>query len=655
MKNQFLTFLILAKIPPFSFSQNKDSVQIFDINIDSLVKINVILQKNKISINTVSLEPFSLKTIKNKQIRYSEAIDLLELLRTVSNIQVNADAYHQIALSYNGLWTKNGKILLVFDGHPLNFNLFGNYFFLRHLPVNQVKNITFKANSNNALDNLDELATINIKTDNYKRQFFISSKSEFTLKNFPLTQNFDLVFNKPLTQNLRLSLYFRHQFSNINTQKISNLSRSFTSNYIHTTNTFLHFNIFNKTTKFSILFDKYLSADSAFQSPHNYFLTFSSYFDKFKHITPKLTVRLHLLFQLNSPQFSYLSHFYDLNINNQQYPQILYLKYLAQINYAIHKNIQMSFSLNVNDQTTSSQNQSFFTPGVNKPFFILQSYYFNTTAHYKIDKFQLTAGINLVSNNLDNYLLAPEISASMNFDKLSIKQIFARTFRMPTLGDVIFAYQQPVSYRKLILQPETYIIAANQISIKPNSNLKIIITNSYNATQNAMNYYFTGQDKAEFINIGKYGTLSFDFAANYIIDRLELNSSITFYRPIIADKYGLYSFSETVGQYSGNSNLKFTGNVLVNFNQLKIYFSTVYIGHKYGYVITKNNDLELKQFSPTLLISPNLIYDFKKFQVKLSIYNLLNSSDYFVQAYKGLFDPMPYLGRTFRVSVKYKF
>ncbi len=660
MKKIFLTFLILAKIIFFSYSQNKDSIQIFDIKLDSLVKIKVNHQGNKILSNSASFRPFNLKIIKNKQLKYLATLDLLEILRTIPNIQINSEPYNQISFSYNGIWSKNGRILLIYDGHPMNFNLFGNLILLRHYPVNNLKNIVFKKIiDNNNLYNFNELTAIKINTKIYKKQFFIYSNTEFSLKTFPLTENFDLVFNRPLAKNLRLSLNFRYQYNYRNLLNYRGLNRAFTPESAKITDLFFHFDLFNQTTKFSILFDQYQRIDSPnyfnLNNTPQYFMTFSSYFDKYKHITPRLAVRMHILFQINTPQASYLSNYYNIDFSKQFYPKIYYFKYFARAIYYKQKNLRLTFSLNINNQAVNTQNNFLFNPGVQKSYIISQIYIFNTTAHYKFDKFLITPGINLVFDNLDNRIIAPRLSIIFSFDKFKIQQIFAKTYRMPTIGDLIFANQQPGLNHIDILSPETFYSVINNININFSTNFSLNISSSFSSSHRAHNFYFTDNGKATFINIGKYGTLSLDVTESYIFDKFKIDFSAAFYRPLIRDSQELHYFSDSISQYLGVSNVKLSGNFFLNLKKAKLYISTIYIGDKYGYELKPDSSLVLKHYNPTLLISPNIVYNFKKFQINFSIYNLLNSRDYFVQPYKSTFSPMPYLGRTIRFGLKYKF
>jgi outer membrane receptor for ferrienterochelin and colicin len=115
-----LLLIIFTNLSNFLYSQN-DTSKLFDINIDSLVKLKV-AKKNvdSLSFSYANFKPYTILTITKKDIEKTGAQDLMQVLRSLSQIEFGTDVINQLGIYVNGIWANEGKVLILIDGHLLN-------------------------------------------------------------------------------------------------------------------------------------------------------------------------------------------------------------------------------------------------------------------------------------------------------------------------------------------------------------------------------------------------------------------------------------------------------------------------------------------------------------------------------------------------------
>jgi outer membrane receptor for ferrienterochelin and colicin len=124
------------------------------------------------AIETASRKPLSLRNspsiisvITEEQIQRSGATDLMDVLHMVPGLEFNVDVEGAIGISFRGLWTNEGSILLELDGQELNENAYSGLAFGNHYPINNIKRIEVIRGPGSALyGGYAEYAVINIIT-----------------------------------------------------------------------------------------------------------------------------------------------------------------------------------------------------------------------------------------------------------------------------------------------------------------------------------------------------------------------------------------------------------------------------------------------------------------------------------------------------------
>ena len=111
--------------------------------------------------------PGIVTVITRDEIINSGARELLDVLELVPGIHVSFDNYGVVALSIRGIWSQEGKVLMLWDGQEINERLYGNVSYVNHFPVEHIQRIEIIRGPGSVVyGSFAELAVINVITRN---------------------------------------------------------------------------------------------------------------------------------------------------------------------------------------------------------------------------------------------------------------------------------------------------------------------------------------------------------------------------------------------------------------------------------------------------------------------------------------------------------
>jgi outer membrane cobalamin receptor len=148
-------------------SAQLDSVSFYDLSLTDLMNMEIAVASQKpLSIRE---SPGIVTLITEDEIKNSGALDLMDVLSMVPGIQFGSDVQGVVGIGVRGNWAHEGKALMLWDGHPLNENLYSTMQFGNHFPVDRIKRIEIIRGPGSAIyGGYAEYAVINIISKNDK-------------------------------------------------------------------------------------------------------------------------------------------------------------------------------------------------------------------------------------------------------------------------------------------------------------------------------------------------------------------------------------------------------------------------------------------------------------------------------------------------------
>lgn len=109
--------------------------------------------------------PSVVSVITREEMELSGARDLIDVLRMVPGFEFGVDIWNVVGVGFRGIFAQNGRIKLTVDGMGFNDLLYGNVPYGSHFPVEQMERIEIIRGPGSAMyGNFAELAVINVVT-----------------------------------------------------------------------------------------------------------------------------------------------------------------------------------------------------------------------------------------------------------------------------------------------------------------------------------------------------------------------------------------------------------------------------------------------------------------------------------------------------------
>ncbi|MBK5284908.1 MAG: TonB-dependent receptor plug domain-containing protein [Bacteroidia bacterium] len=122
--------IVTGKSAPTSF---------YDLSLSDLMNMEISVASHKPLTQRES--PGIVTLITEEEIKNSGATDLMDVLQMVPGIEFGCDVQGVVGIGVRGNWAHEGKVLMLWDGHPLNENLYSTVQLGNHYPVDRIKRI----------------------------------------------------------------------------------------------------------------------------------------------------------------------------------------------------------------------------------------------------------------------------------------------------------------------------------------------------------------------------------------------------------------------------------------------------------------------------------------------------------------------------------
>ena len=667
MKRLFI-FIMLLLLPIFASAQvQNDTSDIFNLSLAQLIKYKI----HAVTFDSVcaaNIAPYIITVITHQEIVNSGASDLMDLLKLIPGIDFGTDVVGQVGLFMQGMWAHEGKALLLIDGHVMNEPMYGTLQFGNHYPIQDIEKIEIIRGSGSVLyGNFAELLVINIITKkSYNNQINAGSNIGISPKKNPFLQNYFISTDQNY-KNAHIHLFTRYSAS-FRSDKIYHdiYNNSFPLTLNRLNDFFLNLNLNYKKLDLSFLYDKYNTTSKDYFGknlsipyPKN-FTTASILAKYYTNLSKKLNLLLIANYKYSQPWTSPLpklnpfdSSYYQLiqGIHTLSSKTILSYRYLNKCHLSVGAELYYNHAVNF----TSNPINNFWNQ---KPFATLWTFSSFLDYNYNFHHNYFSLGARYELSPLYGAAFVPRASYVYKFSSGSIKIIFNRSYRSPTIANL--TYNFPLAAKGIFapIRPEITNIINSQFSFLLSNNLYLALSTFYNYTKNPIAYFVDSLNHEGYVNINAISTTGFDAQIKFKNQNLFTYLSFSLYYPTTHSKLLIYSLPDIYSAYIGASNYKITFYMLGNIlNSSFLNIQLIYFGPKYGYDTfnPKTHDLYLKKFPPTLLLNSSFSFKIQKFYLNFGVNNILDQNYYLIQAYKGWHPPLLDKGRIIHFQISYKF
>jgi len=134
-------FLLLALFHPKPMANDEMVMApLWNLSLEELLKVQVTSVASNVA-SPVREQPAVVSIIHAADIQQAGARDLIDVLRLIPGFEFLHDVGGAIGISFRGLWSYEGRMLLMIDNMEYSDALYGNLLFGQHFSVNQIEKI----------------------------------------------------------------------------------------------------------------------------------------------------------------------------------------------------------------------------------------------------------------------------------------------------------------------------------------------------------------------------------------------------------------------------------------------------------------------------------------------------------------------------------
>lgn len=159
---RLLSIALLLFCAANAFAQvDADTADLGRMSLEDLLKVKIATNKEQV----LEEAPSIVSVISKKDIAAFGCREMSDVLRLVPGFEYGADLLGLVGLRFRGIWTQEGKALLMLNGVTLNDLGFGSYTFIGTLPVSIIDRVEIIRGPGSALyGGFAEVCVINIIT-----------------------------------------------------------------------------------------------------------------------------------------------------------------------------------------------------------------------------------------------------------------------------------------------------------------------------------------------------------------------------------------------------------------------------------------------------------------------------------------------------------
>ena len=647
---------VIFILPWLLFAQQTEDL--VKMNLDDILDLDVAVFSAQGL--TQRQTPGVFTVITEEEISQSGARDLVDLLRRVPGFEFGLDLQGVISLGIRGHWAHEGKVLMMIDGMQMNEILFSCLSFGGHYPVEAIQRIEIiRGPGTSFFGGYAELAVINVitKTDvhlngvesstTYGRTSSAESRLSVGLNTGWKVQNAKL---KILASGGR-SLFSDRDYVDV-------YGNSFPMKTVSTIRpNFLTAGVNWNGLKANVLFDRYTFGQqdayvSILDQPIDVsFHTVAGQIGYDIRLGSKMTLTPGCVYLRQEPwkstgQEALNADFYYYTIADRLKPTLVLkgtlgdaVQFISGIETLMDRAhvagdtpVGQTFSgdstkTKVNYRQVSAFTQAFYTKGSTIP----------------------SLGLRYDNHNQFGAAFLPWMGVTQMIGKWSLKTLFGRTFRAPSIENVNINPS---------IKPETNTTFELECGYQLNDYFIMILDLYRTSIHDPIVYSLDPQTEEEiYRNYGSSGSWGIEFESKYKADWGRFNFSYSWYRPYgIIEEYRVDGHPHLFLGFPAHK-VVFNGTWIIN---PKFCFSPslVFTSRRFGYASADaDSSFLLKEFKPTLL-GDLFFQTFDVFgsswDVGFGVYNVFNVNHTFIQPYNSGHAPMPGLSREFVVRLKYR-
>ncbi len=596
---------------------------------------------------TLRETPGIVSVITDEEIRNSGARDLTDLLRLVPGFDVLQDLQFVMGLGLRGSWANEGKVLILFDGHPMNELLYQTVALGNRFPVDAIARVEIIRGPGSAIyGGSAEYGVINIITRAAEQLDGVSvnaiggfhadavGRTNVNVAVAQKKENWGWDFSAFKGQGIVSDGRYQDLFLNNSVQNLAKVT------YADPTTLNAGFRIKGLTVR--ALYDAFETSDPVtFVSNRNFFADVRYNWQ----ISKKWTI---------IPQFKYSNQvpwtFGSVETGAKDF-NVRAIRTLAEIDSRLTLSRKASITMGVlyfKDEARDLMAGDLFD---GNPVMKLNNFAFFGEAQFKHRLANATAGFRYEKNNRYGAAFVPRIAVTKKIENFHFKVLYSQAFRAPSLQNINLALNGHIKPEKSdVLEVEVgyqftpqMLLALNAFSITTRD---VMIYGSTGEGETFVewyeNYARSGSNGLEVVYgiRGKhwYGnfTYSFSTAGKNTVDTYEVPGH---------------------SQYVGFAKNKLTLNTNFRLLQDLTFNPTfIYASRRFAYTsIDDEGNPVIGELDPYLLANAFLNYSnvLPGLTIGAGVYDLANVRPAIPEAYNGGYAPIPGRSREYVVKLSY--
>ena len=624
-----------------------------DIGLEDLmnVKLTVASQKEL----SIEQTPAIVSVLTKEDIQRSASKDFTDVMRLIPGFEFAADVNSEVGIGIRGIYSTEGKVLVMIDGLQMNENLYGSTQWIGRFDINQIEKVEIiRGPGYAAYNGYAGLAVINIITKKAKDIQGIEVNGTYSrLDNSLGRQKFSITSgwgNEKwgVKASFTKSELYRAEgtFTDHEKSVVQNQNQT---NYVKPTQFLLHANYKDLVLKY--FHEDYYTRtpyilDSILKKPG-----MSNFSTRQLDVTYdwKVTNRFKLIPRFNAN----LNRPYQSSENVTDFSYALYDRNILRLTGSLSGQLKVTEAIQLNVgsgffQDKASQNNASYPTSITKKDSVFATYkdWFNY-AELFIQKPTYTASIGLrqETHSVFGNVFLPRLAATKQYEKFNFKLAYSHAFRAPVTENLILNSS---------LKPEITRVLELQIAYKISRFLQVSI-NGYNNSLSNVIVYGVLDDTENYNNYKNLTTRGIEAEALFHKGNLMIGGNYSYYRVVNndVDKYqsldpkSLIAFSPHKTTFSGT--YKF-GKIM------DLSSSVIVIGRRYGFVEGMGPEQTQKKFNPTVIWNLTVTLNslgVKGLQARVGLFDVLNSNYLYLSAYNNDKNPFRATGREVSLKLTY--
>lgn len=632
------------------------------LSLDDLLKMEVTVASAKPALPSDA--PSVVSVITREEMELSGARDLVDVLRMVPGFEFGADIWNVVGVGFRGIFAQNGRVKLTVDGMGFNDLLYGNVPFGSHFPVEQMERIEIIRGPGSAMyGNFAELAVINVVTRIGSEVPGIQASSTTGLFDRGFArQNLATKYGATIGDSGYFGISLFGQLAQRSARTYTDQSGGRwdmgNDSDLQTGNVNLNYRQGNLNARF--IHDNHLITHRDLYGnvvPNDYrvrFITSVGQVSYRAQITDNL--RLTPLFEATVQQ--------PWRNTGVPVSDVTYYDPTVQ-KYALNLKADWDLASWASTLCGAEYEWEYARYGGDEPTRKYQfpdgkqSIDFNRFALYnewlvKTPLVNVTAGVRLEKHSEYDPSVVPRLSLTRSFGDTSVKAIYNRAFRAPTIEQTAAALKTGTK-----LETETADVVELEASHRFDDRNHLSV-NLFDIRMNhPINYYYDFvNDLDAYKNESRIGTRGVEAEYRFRDDWGHLALRYSFYRVTNtgSDLFRVPGHDDVFVAFPAHkvtleAGYKVTRNLNLNT-------TLVFVGDRYGFDLINavTGEPEVSRHDPELVANLYLLYRnafWKGVDVGLGVFDLFGANHEFIQPYNGGHAPLPGPGREYVLRISY--